>query len=360
MILDNENMMTLSRERSITRYWWSRLGFILQLMTREWSRGGHSGRNWGSPFTMVDNSCLMIPFSRHNSSYVARIEFLFIFAKVFCLFSLGTMILLESWVSWMILLLPAVSKKLLLTGLPFEITFPLFNFILSWICELVQPANKGTAMVKKGFSSQVWWKKRYENWSPSIHDAYEYASSNMVGGVNISLATGEDALWLRTLFRLCLWTGTITQQVRIFRGDDNLVLLESLGIEPHFSHTIAMLQDHSLVLIWDPIPMSVMFAICTNLVRLATLPGVQAKIQTNIVFQLSFFVVGLSCGDTLLGVEKAHSQALIGGSTLPLFFFMTRFLAVLFLTTFALGRGSSGRNNRCNIDQLWSAWWIGK
>jgi hypothetical protein len=45
---------------------------------------------------------------------------------------------------------------------------------------------------------------------------------------------GEDASRLRTLFLLWLWTGSIAQEVRILGGDGNLVLLESLGVKPHF------------------------------------------------------------------------------------------------------------------------------
>jgi hypothetical protein len=52
------------------------------------------------------------------------------------------------------------------------------------------------------------------------------------------------------------------------------MIFESLGVEPHFARAVAMRQNQGLILIWDPIPMSVMFAICANLVRLATLPGV--------------------------------------------------------------------------------------
>jgi hypothetical protein len=67
------------------------------------------------------------------------------------------------------------------------------------------------------------------------------------------------------------------------------MLFESLGVEPNFARAVAMRQNQGLILIRDPIPMSVMFAIRANLVRLATLPGVRAKIQTDLSFNFPFW-----------------------------------------------------------------------
>jgi hypothetical protein len=125
------------------------------------------------------------------------------------------------------------------------------------------------------------------------------------------------------------------------------MLFESLGVEPHFARAVAMRQNQGLILIWDPIPMSVMFAICANLVRLATLPGVRAKIQTDFVFQLPFFRLGCAYGDAIFGMKETHLQALIGRTAFPFLLFATGLLAFLILTALAFGHGSNSRNS-CN------------
>ncbi len=91
---------------------------------------------------------------------------------------------------------------------------------------------------------------------------------------DVNIATRPRETQLHTCSRLWLWDGCVTQEVRELRGDDNLMLFESFGVKPHFARTVAMHQNQSLILIWDPIPMSIMLAICANLVRLATLPSV--------------------------------------------------------------------------------------
>jgi hypothetical protein len=96
--------------------------------------------------------------------------------------------------------------------------------------------------------------------------------NEVIADVNISTRPRE--MQLRTRWCLWLWAGCVTQEVRKLRGDDNLMLFESLGIKPHFAHTVAMRQSRGLILIRDPIPMSIMLAIHANLVRLATLPSV--------------------------------------------------------------------------------------
>jgi hypothetical protein len=123
------------------------------------------------------------------------------------------------------------------------------------------------------------------------------------------------------------------------------MLFESLSIKPHFARTVAMRQNQGLILIRDPIPMSIMLAICANLVRLATLPSVRAKIQTDFVFQLPFLGVGCACGDANFGMKETHLQALIGRTAFPFLLFVTGWLAFLFLTALAFGRGSNSRNS---------------
>ena len=70
---------------------------------------------------------------------------------------------------------------------------------------------------------------------------------------DINIATRPRKTQVRTRLRLWLWAGCITQEVRKLRGDDNLMLFESLAIEPHFAHAVAMHQNQGLILIWDPI-----------------------------------------------------------------------------------------------------------
>jgi hypothetical protein len=123
------------------------------------------------------------------------------------------------------------------------------------------------------------------------------------------------------------------------------MLFESLGVEPHFDRAVAMRQNQGLILIQDPIPMSVMFAICANLVRLATLPGVRAKIQTDFVFQLPFFGVGCACKDAIFGMKETHLQALIRGTAFPFLLFATSLFDFRFLTALAFGCRSNSRNS---------------
>jgi hypothetical protein len=125
------------------------------------------------------------------------------------------------------------------------------------------------------------------------------------------------------------------------------MLFESLSIKPHFARTVAMRQNQGLILIRDPIPISIMLAICANLVGLATLPSVQAKIQTDFVFQLPFLGVGCACGDANFGMKETHLQALIGRTAFPLLLFATVLVAFLFLAAFAFGRGGNSWNS-CN------------
>jgi hypothetical protein len=113
------------------------------------------------------------------------------------------------------------------------------------------------------------------------------------------------------------------------------MLFESLGVK------------QGLILIRDPIPMSVMLAIHANLVRLATLLSVQAKIQTDFVFQLPFFRVGCACGYANFGMKETHLQALIGRTAFPSLLFAMVLLAFLFLAAFAFSRGGNSWNS-CN------------
>jgi hypothetical protein len=114
------------------------------------------------------------------------------------------------------------------------------------------------------------------------------------------------------------------------KGDDNLMPFEGLSVKPHFARTIAMRQNQGLVLIQDPIPMSVMFTICANLVKLATLPGERAKIQTNFIFQHPFFGVGCAYEDANFGMKETHLQTLVGRTTFPFLLFATFLLTFLF------------------------------
>jgi hypothetical protein len=93
--------------------------------------------------------------------------------------------------------------------------------------------------------------------------------------------------------------------------------------------------------------MSIMLAICANLVRLATLPSVRAKIQTDFVFQLPFFGVGCACEDANFGMKETHLQALIRRTAFPFLHCGTVLLAFLFLAAFAFGRGGNSWNS-CN------------
>ncbi len=74
---------------------------------------------------------------------------------------------------------------------------------------------------------------------------------------DINIATQPREMQLRTCLRLWLWAGCVTQEVHKLRGDDNLMLFESLGVKPHFACTVAMRQNQGLILIWDHIPMSI-------------------------------------------------------------------------------------------------------
>jgi hypothetical protein len=166
---------------------------------------------------------------------------------------------------------------------------------------------------------------------------------------DINIATRPRETQLRTHLRLWLWAGCVTQEVRKLRGDDNLMLFESLGIKPHFARTVAMHQNQGLILIQDSIPMNIMLAIRANLVRLATLPSVRAKIPTDFVFQLPFFGVGCACGDANFGMKETHlHQALIRRTAFPFLLFVTVLLAFLFLAAFAFGCGGNSWNS-CNI-----------
>jgi hypothetical protein len=68
--------------------------------------------------------------------------------------------------------------------------------------------------------------------------------NEVIADVNID--TRPKKTQLCTRLHLWLWARCVTQEVRKLRGDDNLMLFESLGIKPHFARTVAMRQNQGL------------------------------------------------------------------------------------------------------------------
>jgi hypothetical protein len=99
------------------------------------------------------------------------------------------------------------------------------------------------------------------------------------------------------------------------------VLLESLGIKPHFACAVAMLQNHDYILIWDPVQVSVMFAIRVNLVRLATFPGVRAKSKQISSFNFPFLGWAAPAEMPFLVWKRPIPRLLLEGPP-SLFFFL--------------------------------------
>ncbi len=118
---------------------------------------------------------------------------------------------------------------------------------------------------------------------------------------------------LRTLCQLWLGTHGVTEEVRIFGGNIDLVFFHGLLVKPQETSVIHVGQKYNFVFVRDVIPVCVVLSVCAELVGLLAFSLMATEVQAYActILKFAFIREGFRNRSPFFDVEDTRCQGLV-------------------------------------------------